>query len=175
MSGELRLPLLSHPEAGLEEGETLSAPPDRTLFLCESLPEPQSQPAQLRRHPGSALFVPVPTEGAGGPQELPSWDTPAPTFGRELRRLRAEVPEADGGVSRAARQVPGRGGKAQLRAVSLGRGRTAVAASPQAPPEAGPSYFPVGLKATEMTASVCPSRELVHRVTARTLNTACGW
>lgn len=37
------------------------------------------------------------------------------------------------------------------------------------------THLPVGLKAVEMTASVCPCRVLVQRATARTLNTACGW
>lgn len=37
------------------------------------------------------------------------------------------------------------------------------------------THLPVGLKATEMTASVCPCSVLVQRVTARTLNRAWGW
>lgn len=37
------------------------------------------------------------------------------------------------------------------------------------------TYLPVGLKAVEITASVCPCRLLVQRATARTLNTARGW
>lgn len=35
--------------------------------------------------------------------------------------------------------------------------------------------LPSGLKATAMTASVWPAMVLVHRVTALTRNTACGW
>lgn len=37
------------------------------------------------------------------------------------------------------------------------------------------THLPVGLKAVEMTASVCPWSVLVQRATARTLNTAWGW
>lgn len=37
------------------------------------------------------------------------------------------------------------------------------------------THLPVGLKAVEMTASVCPCSVLVQRATARTLNTAWGW
>lgn len=37
------------------------------------------------------------------------------------------------------------------------------------------TYFPVGLNAAEMTASVCPCSEEVQRATALTLNTAWGW
>lgn len=73
---------------------------------------------RLRQHPGSAPSL---LTGRGsmreGDQDLPSQDTPTPTFGRELRCLRAEVPEAHGGVSGAARQVPGRGGITQLSAM----------------------------------------------------------
>lgn len=191
MSGELWLSVPSVLACSQPRGRTgwrwrepfvfLLARPSSSASLIKesySLPEPRSWPTWLRQNPGSAVHPP---ERAGGPwgrgsgaafpghprTHLWLWTAASLCWGPRSGQwyLQSRLPGTwERSESPAQRSVPREGGK------------TAAAASPRAPhPAARPSYFPVGLKATEMTASVCPSRELVQRVTARTLKTACGW
>lgn len=117
-----------------EPGLSLVSQQEATLFLLAS-PSFSTLPKRATPSPGYRTSLdsskssrlcsacPPGRQGVheGGRHKLPSWHTPAPTFGCELRRFRAEVPEADSGVSRAARQVPERGGTAQHSVPSTGQ------------------------------------------------------
>lgn len=115
MSRELHPPVPSIPgcsshSSGTRAGQTLYVAPGQTFFLFFFNSVQKSCSIPRRAVPAHRAQEACPVRVGRGGAALPRH--PAPTFGCELRRLCAEVPEADCCISRAARQVPGTGGTA---------------------------------------------------------------
>lgn len=120
MSGELHRPgpSMQHPQN--KRKRILHVPhPFFTSVVEQSNSPPREGAMWLAQHLRAALCPPGQGEGSLRAFRSRPLAHPTPTFGCELRRLRAEVPEADRGVSRATRQVPATGERARLSTVTL--------------------------------------------------------